>query len=131
MVMHPGVYANLLRERMLENDVTCWLVNTGWSGGPHGVGERMSIQHTRALINAALDGSLEKAPMIEDPIFRFQVPTQCPGVPDDVLRPRNTWTDKTAYDETARQLAQSFHENFQPLSYGMEEAVREAGPHVD
>ncbi len=131
MVMHPGVYANLLRERMLENNVTCWLVNTGWSGGPYGVGKRMSIGHTRALINAALDSSLEKTPMIEDPIFRFQVPTQCPGVPDDVLQPRNTWTDKAAYDEKARQLAQSFHEHFQPLSYGIEEAIQEAGPRVD
>ncbi len=131
MVMHPGVYANLLRERMLESDVTCWLVNTGWCGGPYGVGKRMSIGHTRALINAALDGSLKQTPMVEDPIFRFQVPTQCPDVPDDVLQPRNTWADKAAYDEKARQLAQSFHEHFKPLSYGMEEAVQEAGPRID
>lgn len=130
MVMHPGVYANLLRERMLENNVTCWLVNTGWSGGPYGVGKRMSIGHTRALINAALNGSLEKTPMVEDSIFRFQIPTRCPGVPDDVLQPRKTWADKAAYDEKARQLAQSFHEHFKPLSYGMEAAVQEAGPRV-
>jgi phosphoenolpyruvate carboxykinase (ATP) len=130
MVMHPGVYANLLRQRMLENNVTCWLVNTGWSGGPYGVGKRMSIGHTRALINAALEGSLEKTPMVEDPIFRLQVPTQCPGVPGDVLQPRKTWTDKAAYDSKARQLAQSFHEHFKPLSYGMEEAVQQAGPRV-
>jgi phosphoenolpyruvate carboxykinase (ATP) len=130
MVMHPGVYANLLRERMLEHNVTCWLVNTGWSGGPYGVGKRMSIGHTRALINAALDGRLENTPMAEDPIFRFQIPVQCPDVPGDVLQPRKTWSDKAAYDDKARRLAQSFHEHFKPLSYGMEAAVQEAGPRV-
>ena len=130
MVMHPGVYANLLRDRMNEHQVTCWLVNTGWSGGPAGVGERMPIAYTRALINAALDGSLQQTAMIEDPIFGIQVPTQCPGVPDEILQPRQTWSDKAAYDIKAKELAHSFHEHFQPLSYGMDEAVQAAGPKV-
>jgi phosphoenolpyruvate carboxykinase (ATP) len=130
MVMHPGVYANLLRDRMHEHDVTCWLVNTGWSGGPAGVGKRMPIAYTRALINAALDGSLQRVPMVEDPIFGMQVPTQCLGVPDQILQPRQTWRDKAQYDSKAKDLAHRFHEHFKPLSYGMDEAVQAAGPKV-
>jgi phosphoenolpyruvate carboxykinase (ATP) len=130
MVMHPGVYANLLRDRMNEHEVTCWLVNTGWSGGPAGVGKRMPIAYTRALINAALDGSLQRAPMVADPIFGMQVPTQCPGVPDQILQPRQTWSDKAQYDITAKDLAHRFHEHFKPLSYDMDEAVQAAGPKV-
>jgi len=130
MVMHPGVYANLLRDRMNEHEVTCWLVNTGWSGGPAGVGERMPIAYTRALIKAALDGSLQRAPMVEDPIFGMQVPTQCPGIPDQILRPRQTWRDKAQYDSQAKDLAHRFHEHFKPLSYGMDEVVQAAGPKV-
>jgi len=131
MVLHPGAYANLLRERMRKHQVTCWLVNTGWSGGPYGIGQRMSITHTRAVINAALDGSLTHVPMIKDPIFGIHIPTKCPDVPDEVLQPRRTWRDTAAYDATARQLARSFHEHFTPLAQGLEEAVQTAGPKFD
>ena len=92
--------------------------------------KRMPIAYTRALINAALDGSLQRAPMVADPIFGMQVPTQCPGVPDQILQPRQTWSDKAQYDITAKDLAHRFHEHFKPLSYDMDEAVQAAGPKV-
>lgn len=131
MVLHPGAYANLLRERLMKHHVTCWLVNTGWSGGPYGVGDRMSIAHTRALISAALNGRLQHVPMVEDPIFGVHIPTTCPEVPDRVLQPRRIWNDTAAYEAKARQLAQSFHEHFAPLAHGMDDAVRAAGPKVE
>ena len=130
MVLHPGAYANLLRARLIDHHVTCWLVNTGWSGGPYGVGQRMSIAHTRALIDAALNGRLEHVPMVEDPIFGLQIPTRCPDVPERVLQPWLTWSDRAAYDAKAHQLARSFHEHFVPLAHGMDDAVRAAGPKV-
>jgi phosphoenolpyruvate carboxykinase (ATP) len=130
MALHPGVYADLLRQRMNKHQVTCWLVNTGWGGGPYGVGQRMPIAYTRALIDAALNGSLKDVPMVQEPIFKFLMPTACPHVPDTLLQPRSTWQDQAAYDTTARQLARSFHDHFKPLSYGMDDAVLVAGPTV-
>ncbi|GIX46180.1 MAG: phosphoenolpyruvate carboxykinase [ATP] [Candidatus Tectimicrobiota bacterium] len=128
--LHPGVYATLLRERMQRHQVHCWLVNTGWSGGPYGVGSRMPIAHTRALINAALSGALLEVPTVEDPIFGLRIPTHCPNVPASLLLPWQTWRDPQAYDAQARALAQRFQQHFAPLAAGMDAAVRAAGPRL-
>jgi len=112
MPRHPSVYARMLGEKIAKHGATCWLVNTGWTGGAFGVGQRMPIAHTRALLRAALDGRLAKAPHRADPIFGLMVPEGCPDVPADVLMPRNTWTDKAAYDITARDVAKRFEANF-------------------
>jgi phosphoenolpyruvate carboxykinase (ATP) len=108
---HPSVYGNLLKERINKGGVTCWLVNTGWTGGKYGVGKRMPIKVTRALLNAALDGSLNNAEFRTDPNFGFQVPVAVPGVDTTILDPRATWADKAAYDETAAKLVKQFVDN--------------------
>ena len=128
MVLHPTVYANLLRERMEKYKADCWLINTGWTGGPFGVGKRMKIAHTRAMVKAALDGSLARVATETDPIFNLRIPTECRGVPEEVLNPRNTWDDKDAYDAQARDLASRFKQNFQVYAGDMAEAVVAAGP---
>ncbi|HXI45060.1 MAG TPA: phosphoenolpyruvate carboxykinase (ATP), partial [Candidatus Acidoferrales bacterium] len=125
---HPGVYAHMLMDRLEQFDVPVWLVNTGWTGGPYGVGQRMNINHTRNMVRAALNGELRDVPTVVDPIFRVAVPTTVPGVPDEVLQPRGTWADPAAYDEAARKIAHMFHENFEAYADGVSEAVREAGP---
>jgi phosphoenolpyruvate carboxykinase (ATP) len=112
MTRHPSVYAKLLGEKIAGTNVNCWLVNTGWSGGGYGVGQRMKIAHTRAMVRAALDGRLASAPTSPDPVFGLHIPQTCPDVPDEVLNPRNTWSDKAAYDATAKELAARFAENF-------------------
>jgi phosphoenolpyruvate carboxykinase (ATP) len=108
-----------------------WLVNTGWTGGPYGVGKRMSIAYTRAMVRAALDGSLARVETRPDPIFGIHVPTSCPDVPDEVLWPRNTWADHDAYDEAARNLARRFNDNFEKFNDQVTAEVRSAGPKVD
>ena len=128
MALSPTVYADLLGEKITRHRVNVWLVNTGWSGGPYGVGERMKIAHTRALINAALSDALAGVPTIRDPHFGIAVPTACPGVPAEVLWPRNTWTDSAAYDTQARTLAGMFAENFSAYSDHVGAEVRAAGP---
>jgi len=128
MVLHPTVYANLLRERMESHKADCWLINTGWTGGPFGVGKRMKIAYTRAMVKAALDGTLAKASTETDPIFNLQIPTECPGVPEEVLDPRNTWDDKDAYDAQARDLASRFKQNFQVFADDTTVYVVAAGP---
>jgi phosphoenolpyruvate carboxykinase (ATP) len=128
---HPAEYARMLAERLEQYDVPVWLVNTGWTGGAVGVGKRMNINHTRAMVRAALDGRLDGVPTRTDPIFRVEVPTTCPDVPEDVLEPRRTWHDKDAYDRQARTLAAMFEENFAAYADGASEAVRTAGPRVD
>jgi phosphoenolpyruvate carboxykinase (ATP) len=130
MVWHPTKYAELLAKRIEKTGAQAWLVNTGWTGGPHGVGERMSLGHTRAIIDAIHDGSLAAAPTVGDPVFGLQVPTECANVPPDVLQPRNTWTDKAAYDQKAKQLAALFHENFASYADRADERIRSAGPKV-
>jgi len=130
MVLHPSRYAELLAARIRDQKVDCWLVNTGWSGGPYGVGKRMSIKHTRTLLNAALDGSLSKVEYELDPIFGVQVPTSCPGVPKKILNPRNTWADKEEYDRKAKHLAQLFTDNFRDYADHVSEEVRSAGPNA-
>jgi len=112
MPRHPTVYAKLLGEKMAKQNAKCWLVNTGWSGGGYGVGDRMKIAYTRAMLNAALDGTLEKGSFVQDPNFGVLVPESCPGVPDEVLNPKNTWADGAAYDAQAHNLRRLFEENF-------------------
>jgi phosphoenolpyruvate carboxykinase (ATP) len=125
---HPGVYAHMLVDRLEAHDVPVWLVNTGWTGGPYGVGERMNIEHTRNMVRAAINGDLDNAPTVVDPIFGLTVPTEVPGVPDEVLIPRATWADGAEYDAMARRLAHMFHENFKAYAEGVSEAIRSAGP---
>jgi len=125
---HPGVYAHMLVDRLEAHDVPVWLVNTGWTGGPYGVGERMKIEHTRNMVRAAINGELDDAPTVVDPIFGVTVPTEVPGVPAEVLIPRGTWADAAEYDVMARRLAHMFHENFRAYADGVSEAIRSAGP---
>ena len=124
MPRHPTVYAQLLGEKMAQHDARCWLVNTGWSGGSYGVGERMKIQHTRAMVNAALDGRLGQASFTQDPNFGVLVPNSCIGVPDKVLNPKNTWSDGAAYDAQARKLTQRFEQNFIQFEGDVEDDVK-------
>jgi phosphoenolpyruvate carboxykinase (ATP) len=125
---YPTIYAKLLGEKLSRHKAQTWLVNTGWTGGPYGVGHRMSIQHTRALITAALNGALKEVPCVEDPVFGVCVPKACPGVPSEALQPRNTWQDRAAYDAQARKLAGLFAENFTPFAEFASEEVKAAGP---
>ena len=128
MVLHPGVYADLLGKKMGQHNAACWLINTGWSGGPYGVGKRMKISHTRAMIRAILSGSLANVSTVPDPIFGVNVPVSCPDVPSEVLQPRNTWEDKAAYDRQAADLARRFNENFKKYEAGVSDEVRAAAP---
>jgi len=128
MVLHPGVYAGLLGEKIAQHNAACWLINTGWSGGPYGVGQRMKIAYTRAMIRAILNGRLATVDARPDPIFGLNVPVSCPDVPQEVLQPRNTWSDKEAYDRQARDLARRFNENFKKYESGVSEAVRSVAP---
>jgi phosphoenolpyruvate carboxykinase (ATP) len=130
MPRHPGEYAAMLIERLAKWEVPVWLVNTGWTGGPYGTGERMNINHTRTMVRAALNGELDEVETRIDPIFGFEVPLTCPGVPGDVLDPRETWQDKAGYDEQAQKLARMFTDNFQAFADGVPESVRNAGPKV-
>jgi phosphoenolpyruvate carboxykinase (ATP) len=124
----PETYSRMLGEKIVKHGARVWLVNTGWTGGPPGVGQRMRLSHTRATLRAALDGALDEVPTQRDPIFGMDVPLQCPGVPDEVLQPRETWSDGAAYDEQARKLAAMFKENFQKYADDVPEEVRAAGP---
>jgi len=125
---HPGVYAQMLMDRLEAHDVPVWLVNTGWTGGPYGVGQRMDINHTRNMVRAAINGDLAKVRFVTDPTFGVAVPSAVPGVPAQVLMPRETWADKAAYDAAAAKLAAMFHANFAAYADGVSEAVRNAGP---
>ena len=118
----------MLGERLARTDVPVWLVNTGWTGGPYGTGERMNIDHTRSMVRAALSGALDGVPTTTDPIFRVEVPASCPDVPARFLQPRSTWADPDAYDRQAWMLAQMFADNFALYADGLPMAVREAGP---
>jgi phosphoenolpyruvate carboxykinase (ATP) len=113
---------------MAKHSAKVWLVNTGWSGGAYGTGKRMKLSVTRAIIDAIHSGQLENAPTAKDPIFGFDVVTACPEVPSELLIPRNTWSDKTAYDATANKLAQLFTNNFKVYADGVSPEVRQAGP---
>jgi phosphoenolpyruvate carboxykinase (ATP) len=130
MPRHPSVYGNLLKERIAKGSVDCWLVNTGWTGGKYGVGNRMPIQATRALLNAALDGSLKNANFRKDPNFGFDVPVEVPGVDSGILDPRSTWPDPAEYDRTAARLVDLFVANFAEFAEHVDEGVRQSGPTV-
>jgi phosphoenolpyruvate carboxykinase (ATP) len=128
MPRHPSVYGNILRQKIGEGGVNCWLVNTGWTGGEYGVGHRMPIQVTRTLLNAALDGSLASVPMRQDEIFGFEVPQEVSGVESSILDPRQTWDDKDAYDAKAQHLVRQFIENFAQFEDHVDEEVLAAAP---
>jgi len=112
MALNPTVYGELLREKISHHNVSCWLVNTGWNGGPYGIGERIKICYSRALVNAALDGTLLAGNFEQDAFFGLAIPTSCPGVPSEILNPRNTWADAAMYDDAARKLVAMFKNNF-------------------
>jgi len=128
MVHHPAKYADLLKNKILRYDVSCWLINTGWVGGPYGVGKRISIKYTRTMLNAALDGKLDDVEYIKDPIFKFQVPKCCPGVPDIVLDPASSWPSQEAYMKRYRDLAARFIDNFKKFEDKSPTEVLSAGP---
>ncbi|HNK64692.1 MAG TPA: phosphoenolpyruvate carboxykinase (ATP), partial [Anaerolineales bacterium] len=128
MVHHPYRYAELLKNKIEHYGVTCWLVNTGWVGGPYGIGKRISIKYTRALLNAALNGKLAGVSYKQDPVFGFEVPATCPNVPDDVLDPSSSWHDKKDYDRRYKDLAMRFKQNFAKFTDGTPQEVIEAGP---
>jgi len=130
MPRHPSVYGNLLKQRIAEGSVDCWLVNTGWTGGKYGTGHRMPIKATRALLNAALDGSLKAGEFRKDPNFGFEVPVAVAGVDTNILDPRQTWPDKEAYDATAAKLVDLFVDNFAQFADHVDQGVREAAPRV-
>ncbi|MGH9313878.1 MAG: phosphoenolpyruvate carboxykinase [Vicinamibacterales bacterium] len=128
MVLHPTVYARFLGDRIARHQARVWLVNTGWTGGPHGVGSRIQIGHTRAMIHAALAGALDHVPYDTDKVFNLELPTQCPGVPEEVLTPRGTWKNGAAYDAQAAKLAKMFVDNFKTFEAEASPDVRHAGP---
>ena len=130
MPMHPGVYADLLSKKMAEHGSTAWLINTGWSGGSYGVGKRMKIKHTRAMLNAALDGALNNVEFTKDERFGFDIPTSCPGVPSEVLIPKQTWTNDDEYDITANKLVDMFNKNFERYSQGVSAEVNASAPNA-
>jgi phosphoenolpyruvate carboxykinase (ATP) len=127
LVLNPAVYADLLGRKIEKHKSRVWLVNTGWSGGPHGVGSRMKLPYTRAMITAALSGQLDEAAYEPHPVFGVSMPKACPGVPADVLNPRNTWKDPVAYDAKARELAGRFVKNFENFA-AASAAIKGAGP---
>ena len=128
MPMHPMRYAELLGKKLDLHGAQVWLINTGWTGGPYGVGSRMTIAHTRAMVNAALDGRLDNVPTVKEPFFGLSIPTHCPDVPDEVLNPSNTWPDPESYKAQARKLAGLFAKNFQQFAGQTTPEIRQAGP---
>ena len=126
MPRHPSVYAKLLGERIEKTGADCWLVNTGWTGGAYGVGQRMRIDHTRTMVRAAVDGRLAPVATRRHPTFGLAIPESCPGVPSEVLDPKNTWADKQAYDQTARDLTARFEANFKQFEPYVNDAVKAA-----
>jgi len=128
MVHHPYKYAELLKRKIERYGVQCWLVNTGWVGGPYGIGKRISIRYTRALLSAALTGRLDQVPYAKDPVFGFDVPAKCPDVPDEILDPASSWPSRTEYDKKYRQLAERFIDNFRKFEQQSAREIVEAGP---
>lgn len=128
LVWHPSKYAELLAEKIRAHDVNVWLVNTGWTGGGAGLGSRMKLAHTRAIIDAIHEGSLAAVEQVVDPLFKFRIPTACPRVPSEILQPRQTWEDPEAYDAAAKKLAELFRKNFAAFAEGANDDLRAAGP---
>jgi len=130
LVHHPSKYAELLRKKIDQHNVKCWLVNTGWVGGPPSVGKRISIKYTRALLNAALTGKLDNVQYRRDPVFGYEVPTSCPEVPSEVLDPASSWKDRAEHEAKYKGLAQKFIDNFAKYADQTPKEVTEAGPKV-
>ncbi len=128
LILHPTKYAEMLAEKVKQHDAKIWLVNTGWTGGPHGEGHRFSLKYTRTIIDGILDGSLDKGEFEAEDAFGFSIPTACPGVPSEVLNPRLTWEDKNKYDETAAKLADMFGKNFEKYADQASEEIKAAAP---
>ncbi len=128
--LHPGQYAEMLGKKMKEHQVNVWMINTGWSGGPYGVGQRMKLGYTRAMITAALEGKLDNVSFEAHPVFGMQMPLSCEGVPAEVLNPRNTWANKEEYDTKAKALAQQFINNFEKYASGVSEEILAAAPKI-
>jgi phosphoenolpyruvate carboxykinase (ATP) len=126
--LHPGFYAKMLGEKMRENQVNVWMINTGWSGGGYGVGKRMKLGYTRAMITAALNGQLDNVSYEAHPVFGMMMPTSCEGVPAALLNPRSTWADANAYDAKAKNLAEQFIKNFENYSAGVDAEILAAAP---
>jgi len=128
MMWHPNKYAELLAKKMIDHNTNAWLVNTGWTGGAHGVGSRIKLKYTRAMIDAIHNDDFEGVEMVTEPGFGFQVPTSCPNVPEEILIPRNTWADKEGYDKTKNKLIGLFQDNFRQFEAGVNKEIIEAGP---
>jgi phosphoenolpyruvate carboxykinase (ATP) len=128
--LHPSVYGNMLKDLIAKHNVDCWLVNTGWTGGKYGVGHRMPIKATRALLDGALSGQLKEMPMRTDAYFGFQVPTAVPGIDPKLLNPRETWSDPSGFDQASRRLVEDFHANFKTFSPHVDQEVRQAAPQM-
>jgi phosphoenolpyruvate carboxykinase (ATP) len=128
MLLHPGKYAAMLGEKIRKHQVNVWMINTGWSGGPYGIGSRMKLGYTRAMITAALNGALDGVEYTTHPVFGMLMPESCPGVPAEILNPRSTWADKTAYDTKSKELATQFIENFEKYASGVSEEILKAAP---
>ena len=126
--MHPTKYAALLGKKLAESKAKVWMINTGMTGGVYGVGSRMKLSNTRAMITAALNGELDNVEFVAHPIFGMEIPTACPNVPADILNPRNTWSDKEAYDGKANQLALEFNKNFEKFTTMANEETIAAAP---
>ena len=128
MPLHPTVCSDLLGKKLADDDADVWLANTGWTGGPYGIGERFKIAHSRAVISAAISGAPDDVEFRVDPVFGFAVPEECPGIPSEILDPRDTWEDKAVYDEKAQYSAGLFVENFKEFADQAPAAVGAAGP---
>ncbi len=126
--LHPGKYAGMLGKKMQDHKVNVWMINTGWTGGAHGVGNRIKLAYTRAMISAALEGKLADAEFVYHPIFGMAIPQSCPGVPDEVLNPRSTWADGEAYDQKAKYLAELFVKNFEKYAPGVSKDILASAP---
>ena len=128
--LHPTKYAEMLGNKIEKDHVNVWMINTGWSGGEYGVGERVELKYTRAMVTAALNGDLDNVECVKDEIFNLNMVASCPGVPSEILNPKNTWKDKAAYDKKANQLAQEFINNFETYSSDASEEILSAAPRV-
>ena len=130
MPLHPTRYAKMLSKKMKEANVNVWLINTGWSGGPYGIGSRIKLKYTRAMITGALEGKIDDKEFKQEPFFGLYIPESCPNVPDEVLNPKQTWDDTDAYDKKANELAKSFHENFEKFSDYADDEIMAGSPAV-
>ena len=130
MPLHPTVYAELLAEKIRTHNSSVWLINTGWTGGPYGEGHRMKLSYTRQMLSEALEGTLDDTTFDIDPVFGLAIPNEVDSIPSEILTPRNTWSDKEAYDDKAEELAAMFAENFQQFEDEASQELIKAGPKV-